>query len=261
VFPEVGKCDYELTASVLNMLEPPQNGIQLARHSEEEVSALKRQLAQLNYTPVTGVSVVEEDVMDWRYPARILDTETVLNLQGKVFKDVRTKFRRAAKVVEHTPLNQENALKFMRAALKFWEGNMIFNAKDTSDMSDFYIALFRIMEENPEAIDGLFFMQGRKSLGFSVWDTPSAGAANLLVSLCDTSVAELADYQVIESCRALHERGVETLNMGGSETQSLDSFKAKYQPRESLKVLSADVSYRQVENVNVEVRELVPIHR
>jgi hypothetical protein len=44
VFPEFGKADYELTASVLSQLIQPKNGIQLARHTQEELISIKRQL-------------------------------------------------------------------------------------------------------------------------------------------------------------------------------------------------------------------------
>ena len=121
VFPEIGKADYELTASVLNMLNPPKNGVQLARYSEEEIKALQQRLSKLSYTNVSGLS----------------------------------------------------------------------------------------------------------------------------------------DYQMVALCRDLDERGIRYVNVGGSETRSLDAFKAKYQPEETLKILSADVMYRKPETSNIEVHELV----
>ena len=258
VFPEIGRGDYTLTASVLNMLDVPANGVQLARYSEADLVALRSQLSKLNDTSVSDLRVGEEAVMDWRYPVHILDTEKVAAMDGSDFKQVRKKFRHAARDVTHVPLRQENALRLMRSALKFWEGNMIYNTKDTDDMSEFYLALFEIMERNPESIDGLFFMQGRKPLGFSVWDVPQADTANFLVSLCDTSVAGLSDYQVVSSCQDLHARGVKYLNKGGSETPSLDAFKAKFMPARSLDILSAEVVYRQAEYEHVEVHTIVP---
>lgn len=257
VFPEIGKADYELTASVLNMLDVPRNGIQLARFSEEEIMTLRRRLAERNYSPVTGVTVIEEDQMDWRYPVHILDTEKVAAMEGADFKQIRKKFKKAAEHISHVPLEQKNALRLMRAVLKFWEGNMIFNEKDTEDMGDFYHELFAIMEKYPETINGLFYLKGRKPLGFAVWDKTTDKAANMFVNLGDTSIPGLSDYQMVTTCQALSEQGFKRVNLGGSEIQSLDAFKAKYMPAESLKILSAEVSYRKPDNVNVEVYDIV----
>ena len=257
VFPEIGKADYELTASVLNMLSPPKNGVQLARYSEEEIKALQQRLSKLSYTNVSGVTITEEHVMDWRYPVHILDTQKIAALEGRKLKPIRTKFNKAAQHISHIPLTQDNALRFMTAVLKFWEGNMVYNAKDTDDMAEFYHAFFKIVEERPEDIHGLFFLQGRKPLGFCVWDQIGPDVANSLINLGDTSVTGLSDYQMVALCRDLDERDIRYVNVGGSETRSLDAFKAKYQPEETLKILSADVMYRKPETSNIEVHELV----
>ncbi|MCB1531338.1 MAG: DUF2156 domain-containing protein [Alphaproteobacteria bacterium] len=257
VFPEIGKADYELTASVLNMIDPPKNGVQLARYSAGELETLKRKLENLNYSAVSGVSIVEEHVMDWRYPVHVLDTAKVQALEGKEFKQIRKKFRKAAEHITHIPLNQDNALRLMRATLKFWEGNMIANEKDTDDMSEFYLELFKIMDENPGQVNGLFFMQGRRPVGFTVWDQTAPDISNCFVNLGDTSITGLSDYQMVSVCQDLNKRGIRYLNIGGSEIKSLDDFKIKYQPAESVELLSADVLYRRVENVNISAHTLV----
>lgn len=258
VFPELGKADYELTASVLNMLERAENDIQLVRYTQEELKLLKTTLAKLNYSAVTSVSSIEENIMDWRYPARILDTGMVAKMSGASFMKIRNKFRKAAEHVTHIEIDKSNALRMMRAALKFWEGNMIFNEKDTADMSEFYHEMFKIIQKYPDAIEGLLFLKGNKPLGFSAWDNvPRSKTANLFVNLGDTSVRGLSDYQTVTTCRVLKERGVDYLNMGGSEIASLDAFKAKYQPVKSLNLLSANVSYQKICNTNIIVQDLV----
>jgi len=65
----------------------------------------------------------------------------------------------------------------------------------------------------------------------------------LFAGLADTSVSGLSDFQMISLCKYLDKAGVKYLNLGGSETDSLNSYKFKYSPVRSLDVLSADVVY------------------
>lgn len=257
VFPELGKADYELTASVLAKLTPPENGIQLARHTEEELINLKHQLAKLSYTPVSGIEIREERNMDWRYPVRILDTEIVSAMEGIRFDRLRNKFRAAARDIQVVELTRENALREMRAALKFWEGTMISRDREVEGMSEMYHALFEVLKTCPQGIQGLFFYQGKRPVGFSVWDEPYMKTANLFVNLADTTIRGLADFQIVNACRKLHGNDIKYMNLGGSEVESLDAFKTKFTPVKSVRILSADVVYRQPANDGIETAVII----
>lgn len=256
VFPEIGKGDYHLTATVLDMITPPASGVQLARYTEDDLKKLKQQLEDSS-SNVSAITVTEENVLDWRYPVRIFDTAQVSALNGHGFQSIRSKFKQAASHITHVPLSRGTALRLMKACLKYWEGSMIYNAKDTDTMSDFYIELFKIMEDYPEMLQGLLFMDGKKPLGFSIWDQPTDHTSNLLANLGDASVTGLADYQTITTCRALNDQGIRYLNRGGSETQSLDSFKAKFKPAKTINIMSADVIYKKPKHHDIEVHTLV----
>ncbi len=258
IFPELGKADYELTASFLNTEKPPKNGFQLARYTEEDLKALRKRLAEITYSPVSGIVLTEETALDWRYPVRILDTETVSKMEGGNFKTLRKRFKKHNGDIECVPLNAENGLRYMRAALKFWEGAMIMDEKDTPDMSDFYHEYFKIVEQNPEQTKGLLFKQGHRPLGFCAWDQTQQDTANSFINVGDfKNVNGLSDYQTVILCIKLLENGIRRLNLGGSELQSLDSFKAKFKPVATLPLLSADVIYAQPMQVNAEVFTIV----
>lgn len=257
IFPEVGKADYELTASVLGQIDPPENGVQLARHSTEELVVLKRQMASISYTPVSGVEVREEQDMDWRYPVHILDTKATGAMEGRHFKKIRNHFRKAAQSVSAKSLTFPSGLRGMRAALKFWEGNMINKEKDVPGMADLYEEFFDVIEDNPESAEGILFEQEKRPVGFSVWDKPYNDTANLLANLGDTTVRGLSEFQTVSVCQKLNDQGVGHLNRGGSELQSLDSFKTKFQPVKTLNAMSADVKYRNYAHDGVEVYTVV----
>ena len=261
VFPELGDSDFYLTATVLNMLEPPENGIQLARFSSEEVAKLKRALSLHNNSRLINVEIIDEDDLDWKYPVRILDTQMVSEMRGKSFKQVRTKFRKAAAHINIKEMTEDNCEKMMRAALKFWEGTMIINDKDTESMDEFYDAFIKTLKDNPRCAEGLFFFDGKRPVGFSVWERVSPQKANSFINICDTSITGLSDFQMGSTCRKLHETGIKYLNLGGSETESLDAFKRKYMPVESIQLVSAKVEYEQPVNSNIDVRTIIPAQK
>ena len=246
------KADYELTADVLCKLSPPVNGIQLARYTQQGITALKHKIADRIFTPVSGIQIREETVEDWRYPVHVLDTETVAQMQGADFRTIRNKFRAAAKNITIVALEPGTALRHMRAALKFWEGTMIQNQKDTPGMSDMYEELFQVVQNHPSATKGLAFYQGRRPVGLSVWDRPYADTSNLSANLADISVRGLSDFQVVSVCRMLKEEGIKYMNFGGSERESLDDFKAKFKPVKTIDLLSAEVIYTRPANDNIQ---------
>lgn len=124
-------------------------------------------------------------------------------------------------------------------------------------MSDFYVELFKVMEDYPEMLQGLLFMDGKKPLGFSIWDQPTDHTSNLLANLADGSVTGLADYQTVTTCRTLNDQGIRYLNRGGSETRNLDGFKVKFKPVKTLDIFSADVIYKKPKHHDIEVHTLV----
>lgn len=258
VFPETGRADYKLTANVLNLMEEPENGIQLARITSEQIDRLRDELSKLNSSKAIELRPFDETYLDWRYPVRILDTRKVAEMKGPRFAKIRNKTRIAAQNVREIGFRQTDALRAMRAALKYWEGSMIFSSKETDSMAEFYEEFFDILNDYKNCCDGLIYLQGRKPVGFSVWEEMDKTMANLFINLGDSSITGLSDFQIVTSCKKLHEKGIARLNLGGSEIESLDRFKAKYQPVRSLPLFSADVIYERQTSSRIRVETLVP---
>lgn len=243
VFPEVGDGDFSLTQSVLDSIDPPTNGVQLARYTDGDIEELQQRLRESHRSSRVSLHVQEESVMDWKYPVRVIDTVRTSQLQGKKFKQIRTKYRKAAAKVRAVPVSSEDDIRLMRSVVKFWEGNMILARKDTPGMGDFYTALFEAAIHNLDSVEGLVFINDDRPVGFSVWEVNCAGNASYLANLSDTSMTGVSDYQMVESCKMMISRGISYANLGGSELRSLDEFKAKYLPHYSVSLKSVDVVY------------------
>ncbi len=255
VFPEVGDAAGRLAASVISHLQPPANGVQLARFSDADLAQLKNALRNEFNGAVAAIETTDEPVLDWRYPVHILDTARVASLDGAPFARIRNKCRKVEDTTQIMALHDPRALQMMRAARKYWEGSMILRGKNGNGDGDpagaeggsgpdFYDALFKMIGEAPERFNGLVFMREGRPVGFTVYDTPFEGTANLLANLTDASVPGMADFQVVATCRAMAAAGIAYMNFGGSEMESLDLFKRKFMPHKTLALRSADVHYR-----------------
>lgn len=262
VFPEIGAPDRKdkgrLTASILANLTPPSGGVQLARYNDDDMQAVRDALSCRNDRTPDSIEVMTEDVLDWRYPVHVLDTNRVALLHGGAFIKIRNKCHQVESRVDTIALDDPRALRTMRAALKYWEGSvMMREGTQDSDVS-YYTTLFTMIETWPHLFGGHVYMEGKRPVGFTVHDKAFKGTANLLANLCDASITGMADYQVVHTCRALAASGVSGLNFGGSETASLDAFKRKFSPKESFNIASGAVNYAPRQDINIRSSVLVP---
>lgn len=245
VFCEVGSKTFDLTFSVLCQLYQSHHKIRLARYSIEDYEQLQKRLAKEPFNIIEALNIVEEDQMDWLYPVHIYDTGVVSSMDGSAYNRIRAKYKKVEKQeVTFRPLDKKTAIRDMSAALKYWEGSMIANNKDTDDMSAFYERFFELLGDYTEPYDGLLYFQGRKPLGFVVWDQVNNTQANSFINLADISVSGLSDFQTVTTCKTLKDKNVQYLNVGGSETENLDQFKQKFTPICSIPLISIEVVYK-----------------
>lgn len=262
VFPEIGAPDRKdkgrLTASVLAQITPPSGGVQLARFMPDDLTHLCAALGQRNDGTLDHVEQIVEEVLDWRFPVHILDTKHVAALSGSAFAKIRNKCHQVEDKVDVVGLDDPRALRAMKAAVKYWEGSML--VRDGAEEADtsYYETMFGMIEKWPDMFGGHVYMQGKRPVGFTVYDKAFNGTANLLANLCDASITGMADYQVVHTCRVLDAQGITGLNFGGSETESLDAFKRKFSPKESFNLASGAVHYAPRRDINVRSLTLVP---
>jgi len=260
VFPELCQSsDYRLTVSVLSTIAAAGNDVQLARYSDVDLIKLKRTFDRLdsaNSSKAT-IHVIEEGILDWRYPSRIVDTRIVSELKGQRFATIRNKCRRvadrdvAAVLISHADAPRQMLI----AALSRWEETARRRHNWKVDMSDVYHELFGLMQTDPNSVSGFVFQSGLKPVGFTLWDEPLGREVNLIANICDSSITGLSDFQLVTTCKHLCAEGILRLNLGGSELESLDAFKAKFCPAETLQVFSAivtDLDLTRADHVDVQ---------
>lgn len=243
IFPEI-EGDGSLTARLLNEIDIPKNGAQLARYTDEDTSSLLTAAGHLTTGKVIEIQEIEETVMDWQYPIRILDTQETAELKGNRYEKLRNKFNKVSSRLSVLPLSSPNSIAAMRASLMFWAGAVIYSGRETGhSITEFYDVLFNIIRKNPNMLDGFIVMDGEEPAGFNIWDVTNS-TANSLASLSRRSIKGMAEFQNVTACRILNEKGVKTYNMGGSETEGIDRHKLEYLPKRSIKVRSFEINVK-----------------
>ena len=81
VFPPRGKKNYAAITALLDEAPAPPLGFLLARFKPQEISQLKTFYA---FVRRVSFEPVEEEVLDWRYPARILSTLNTAQMMGMI---------------------------------------------------------------------------------------------------------------------------------------------------------------------------------
>jgi len=257
VFPEVGLRHYSLTARVLQKLQKSQHDIQLSRYTNKDILKLKDKLDSLDLNLVKSIEDIQEDQMDWKYPSHIFDTQILSELYGNTYRRIRQKYSQLSKAINVKPINHATAIKDMRVALKYWEGSMIDAGRDTDDMLAFYNEFLKVLSKFDGTYDGFLYFHGRRPVGFSVHEIIQKDTANFFISVCDNSTPGLSDFQIVETCRHLNMQGIKYLNVGGSETESLDAYKRKFKPCKSIQLYSAKVNYIDFDMPDVTYRKFI----
>lgn len=259
IFPEVNG-NFELTVKVLNQLAQKGLNVQLARYTEEDFQKLNTAIEKDRKTTITSIKLVPEDILDWKYPAHILDTAKVAYLSGKEFTKLRRAFNRASAIegIEITPLQTEEDILKMRGSIMIWAGLMIAAGKENGhDLTEFYDTLVKQITDFPSIFGGFVITKDREPVGFTIWDTVNK-TANALASLSRRSLRDLSEFQLITACRILNEKGIKRLNLGGSEIPELDNFKLKFRPIDSIELNSYDVEYDKFDFMGIDEITVVP---
>ncbi|MCI5060637.1 MAG: DUF2156 domain-containing protein, partial [Alphaproteobacteria bacterium] len=235
----------DLTLEVLKHLSKTGFDIQLARYTQKDFENLQAALKKDRDRIIKSITIKEEGILDWRYPSRILDVKKTFEMKGKDFATLRNKFNKVANNKEYqvVPLSDPEAEKVIRSTIFHWLSSLAYIGRETgANTSMFYETLLENIKHSPEMFDGFAIKTDKEAIGFVVWDV-SGETANALAGLNQRRIPGLSEFQVVQACKMLNERGVKKYNLGGSETESLDKYKLKFHPVESVKMFSCDVDF------------------
>lgn len=178
--------------------------------------------------------VVEEDLLDWRYPVYILDVNSVLSLKGKNYQQIRQRLNNfdAKLCFEKQIAIIEDRNTILDISAK-WASEFPYLEYSISDLLSPTERLLTLMERSELKIEGHIIYYKGKASAFCIWEKRD-DIANAYAMSADRSIAGLAEYNIFTMCKLLYLRGISRVNIGGSESIGLNRFKKKFSPVQAI---------------------------
>lgn len=249
VFPERGKKHAGALLSLLGKIKEPPLGIRLAR--------VKQKLAQHRFNLPLGTAIlapVTEQILDWKYPVRVLSTDKVAQMSGSDFRYIRNHVRRMDGKNIQVDLISDKNLHLLEDFIYRWAKNHAKNSHDLLNVLGPYQKMIKMLKDDRFGLKGFVFSIDGKIQAFTSWDISNGKkpTANRFANLCNLSYRGLAEFVTKYASESLAAEDIQYMNIGGSETTGLDQFKSKFMPAYSLPLYSVEVVYE-----NFEIQSLV----
>jgi hypothetical protein len=249
IFPQLVKSDTDLAADLLNVIPEPTDGIRIARVKASAADELKDLPLGLRYI---SLERRDEDVLDWKYPIRVLSTAHVSSLSGHGFMKTRNHIRQLKKrAVETVPFDAINHSRALENLLHRWA---TYNATSSLEYDLLYAPYETLFSHSLDKSLGLsgqmMFVDGQLQ-AVGLWDVSNnqQKTANVYVNFCNTEISGLSEFSMVKCCETLHGQGIDYVNLGGSETEQLDAYKRKFAPAISIDLCSVDVRITNVRKI------------
>lgn len=257
IFPPLDANALNLVAELLLVLPHPPLGIRLARvKAGFAQDNIIQHLEAVSERSIDCISLREE-ILDWHYPIRILSTSHVKAAKGNKFRNVRKGLIHAKQHnIEKRPLNLTIHREDVGKLLHRWASLVSKTKEEYADLYETYNSLFLLSLDQTHSVEGLVYYVNDKLEAISLWDISMGKVmtANLYANFCNTTLDGLAEYTIVSVCGALQDKGIDLLNMGGSETETLDFFKNKFRPAVSIELCSIDVKLDEENTSHTEIR-------
>mgnify|MGYP006274250761 CR=1 FL=1 len=248
-YPQLGAPFPNLALELIITLPEPSGGYQFSRIEKSQADFM---VASMNKkSKFHDYAVIEEPSLDWKFPVHTLSTDKVSQAQGKAFKSMRQALNLARKhKVEAQPITIKNDYDKLISIVQNWAVNSP-NISDAQHQIDTYKYLLRLVGHPGLSLEGLKFFLNGQLVAFEIWDLPDSPhkAISNLAGFNKANMRGFSEYQHYTICDHLRKKGYQKICIGGSENESLDYFKRKMNPVESLDLKTISVEKRNDQKI------------
>ncbi|MCP4392937.1 MAG: hypothetical protein GY804_01510 [Alphaproteobacteria bacterium] len=242
IAPEIGKGG--ILKDLIEEMPVPANGLQLARVLTEDAQELKSKLSSSMDT--TQFHIVEEKVLDWQYPIHILSTKDVAEAKGNKFRNIRNSCNQVTKLhgMHVFECGYEHASEAVEQFINNWKESFSKEEITAEEWMESFMFVRDLIENNDHDLETVVIGDRDKNIAsIEIFEKPIMPnqAANMLTSLAVYGKKGLSELSHRLVCKSLYQSGIEKVNIGGSETASLDFHKRKFNPIESRHLSTIEV--------------------
>ncbi len=232
LFPPIGKSPIRLIQSALSDKMLSKGEVQLARIENEDMHLVMK-LQLHGFSPPEA-----EKILDWTYPVHIISTEQVIEHIGSAYRNFRSHINRAIrKGYTSKIIDIKSDKKDLLEIVHNWANDGKKPEFTYEDLVTPTIEVIRLMEDDILSLDGVIIYDKNTPIGFWIWEE-TGQEKNIAASLVRISIGgnSSAEFAGLKMCERLKEKGISKVCLGGSETKSLDDFKRKMVPIDSIEL-------------------------
>lgn len=220
-------CTEELAKSIL-LNNPEIKRVRISRLTEKMANSNTKLL-------------IEENILDWKYPVHILNIDELIQLKGKGYSQIRQRLNQLSIELcksESIKINEDNDI--IIGMVKHWIEKFPYSECSIDDLLEPTKKLLSLMKDDRLCLHGQIIYYNGIPSAYCIWEERGT-VANAFAMSADREIAGLAEYNIVEACRLLREKGIQKLNIGGSETEGLNRYKKKFNPVESINLYTWEV--------------------
>lgn len=186
--------------------------------------------------------IVEEDLLDWKYPIHILDVEAVVFLKGKGYAQIRQRINQL-KTEQCTvkDIQNEEDHKLVLNMVNNWIEEFPYDEYSEEDLIQPTKMLLSIMNNKKLKVCGQIIYYKGKPAAYCIWEENN-NIANAFAMAAERKIPGLAEYNIVMMCKKLLNKGIKRVNIGGSETDGLNRYKKKFFPVKSIQLYSCEIN-------------------
>lgn len=239
LFEPLARDRFRCLEEVVKVLPPPPVGVQVSRLRPDLQSAIIRRKSMEGLDGSVQFCYLHNDGLDTLFPERVISTRLVSSCSGSRLGHVRQRLRlvrefcpRFVKLDSVLLDNVENVLRVWRRS--YWARHGRAPGESGELLIEPYVRLASVyLRGNCDGASCYLVEVCGEFRGLVMVAPIDQVSCGLFCNVVDTAFAGLSEFAVWRICVELADSGFEKLNMGGSETSSLDRFKRKFFPTES----------------------------
>lgn len=196
----------------------------------------------INHDILSKYKLVKQDeyLLDWKFPSLFISVKDVLGMKGKRYKDLRYNLNRVnTSEIKFQKYNHQLHFENSLQLIKKWSKRNTSRLFDESNLSGPYFYLLEQIKIAKHLSSYVMYYKNR-FVAFNILDRPFNKEDELtsLAFLADIDFKGIPSFMRYKVCESVNSQGINSIHIGGSETNGLYKFKKKLSPTMELELYS-----------------------
>ena len=166
----------------------------------------------------------------------------VIQLKGKGYSQIRQRLNQLLfDSCKSKPIRIDDDYAVIINMVRHWIEEFPYSEYSIDDLLQPTQILLTLMKDDRFCLNGQIIYYNGIPSAYCIWEERGT-VANAFAMSAARKIPGLAEYNIVEACGRVRDRGIHRLNIGGSETEGLNRYKKKFNPVESINLYTWEVA-------------------